>query len=253
MTKSAVLSTYDYLMTRTLKEGKVGNFQLKKRVIEPGTVLPIYHREGMITKAKYEFNYPIITLMEGEHLWMSDTQLEIESLRGAVEFARGDVLIGGLGIGLLPTLIRDKHKVGTIDIIELHQEVTDLVFHQIATPKMSIINDDIFHYLDTTTKRYDFIHIDIWGSITAPMGAMDNARQKAARCLKDGGVTWCWLQELYDRIKGNLPKEPMYPTSKAGIHPPCLICGKTLRNDYAGLCMDCADGMGVSEMFTKRK
>lgn len=31
-----------------------------------------------------------------------------------------------------------------------------------------------------------------------------------------------------------------------GIYEPCLICAKTLRNDYAGLCMDCADSMGLT-------
>lgn len=34
---------------------------------------------------------------------------------------------------------------------------------------------------------------------------------------------------------------------------PCLRCGKTLRWDYDGLCMDCADELGISEMFKTTK
>lgn len=30
---------------------------------------------------------------------------------------------------------------------------------------------------------------------------------------------------------------------------PCAICKKPLRFDYAGICMDCADEAGVSEVF----
>ena len=34
---------------------------------------------------------------------------------------------------------------------------------------------------------------------------------------------------------------------------PCSKCGKPLRHDYDGLCMDCADELGVSELFEKSK
>jgi hypothetical protein len=31
--------------------------------------------------------------------------------------------------------------------------------------------------------------------------------------------------------------------------PPCKRCGKTLRYDYDGYCMDCADDLRMSELF----
>lgn len=34
---------------------------------------------------------------------------------------------------------------------------------------------------------------------------------------------------------------------------PCKKCGKTIRNDYWGLCMDCADELEISELFEKDK
>lgn len=30
---------------------------------------------------------------------------------------------------------------------------------------------------------------------------------------------------------------------------PCKRCGKAPRNDYGGICMDCADALGISEIF----
>lgn len=251
--RKIIQNRYDFRMSTILKEGKIGSFEITKRIIHKGTVLGMYNsKEGRITKGEYQFDYPLVTLDESGCTWMSDAQFEVEGAIGAVTAARGDVLIAGLGIGLLPTFIKDKKSVRRIDIVELHQDVIYLVFNQIASPKMRIIKDDIFHYLSTTPNRYDFIHIDIWNSITAPLEEIDLARGKAQGCLKPNGVMWCWLQELYDRIKDKLPKEPTQATSEAGVHEPCLICGKRLRHDYAGLCMDCADLMGLSEHFVRR-
>lgn len=250
--QETIYNLYDFRMSHLLKEGKVGSFEIKKKIIPKGTILNMYSsKEGRIFKGKYQFDYPLVTLDEDGYTWMSDSQLEMESIIGAIIAAKGDVLIGGLGIGLLPTLIKNNRNVKRIDIVELHQEVIDLVFPYIRSKKMRIIKDDIFHYLDTTENRYDFIHIDIWGSIVAPLKEIDNAQEKAKGCLKPNGIIWCWLQELYDRIKDKLPREPIHKTGPATIYDPCLICGKTLRYDYAGLCMDCADLMGLSEAFIK--
>lgn len=247
-----VYNWYDFRMSSILSVNKIGSFTIEKTTIAKGTILDIYNsKEGRITKGKYAFDYPLVKLVEDGHTWMSDSQLEVESAIGAISAARGNVLIGGLGIGLLPTFIMKKKSVNRIDIVELYQEVIDLVFPYIKTPKMNIINDDIFHYLDITPNMYDFIHIDIWGSITAPLKEIDATREKAEKCLKSGGIIWCWLQELYNRIKNKLPKEPIPQTSFFAICDPCLICGKTLRYDYAGICMDCADNMGVSEYFIR--
>jgi hypothetical protein len=34
---------------------------------------------------------------------------------------------------------------------------------------------------------------------------------------------------------------------------PCLGCGKTVRADYSGYCMDCADLNGLSELYTQEE
>lgn len=36
------------------------------------------------------------------------------------------------------------------------------------------------------------------------------------------------------------------------VTKPCNRCGKILRRDYSGLCMDCADELGLSEMHKKK-
>ena len=241
---------YSTIMPQILKEGSCQGYKIVKSKVQKGSFLRTYDpQQGRLTKDVFDSDFPTVRLTCKEDIWMSDTPLEQESYKPAVEKARGDVLICGLGIGLLPTLIKDKPEVKHIDIVEISKCVIKLVWEQIRTPKMEIIHADAWKYLAESPKKYDFIHIDVWGSITAPILEVKKAREAALKCLKPNGQVHCWLQELYDRIISKLPKKAGFPTARAGFHDPCLICGKTLRNDYAGLCMDCADGIGLSEIF----
>ncbi|GAH45498.1 unnamed protein product, partial [marine sediment metagenome] len=141
---------------------------------------------------------------------MSDTPMEQEALRIPSVVARGDVLIVGLGLGLLPILIKMRNKmVDSITIIEKNREVANLVYNKIKTRKTSLLLNDGESYLAVPGRKFDFIFIDIWGSITAPMREIDHWTDLANNRLKKGGEVRCWLQELYDRIKSKLPKEPL--------------------------------------------
>lgn len=245
---------YTTIMSQILKPKKVGNFELVKKVIPKGMVLNTYDSKlGRIYKDKYDADFPVVMLKENLGIWMSDAPFEQEGIRPGVKLAKGDVLICGLGIGLLPTLIAHKPEVKWIDIVEINLEVINLVYTQLNIPRpVRCFHEDAWNYLETTEYKYDFIHIDIWSGITAPLKQIDKAIELAQRCLKPVGEIRCWLQELYERIKEKLPKEPMHSRG-AGIYEPCLICSKTFRHDYAGLCMDCADVMGVSDVFIRRR
>jgi hypothetical protein len=189
---------YPFTMSKILKEQRAGKFAIEKTVIRAGNIIEGYDRQkGTIRSVKLAFDYPVVKLTEDGNSWMSDNLYEVESSLTPVEMARGEVLISGLGIGLLPTLIKDK--VDSIDIVEVSQDVIDLVFHQVATGKMHIIHDEICHYLTTTKEKYDLICIDIWQDTLLPLWDIDGMKKIAQRCLKPGGTTWCWLEEVYEK------------------------------------------------------
>jgi len=241
------------IMSKILKEAENPPFSIRKRIIPAGTLLNHYDpTEGRIFKVKFMNDFPIITLKEDSHIWMSDTPFELEGMANSLKAAYGRVLIGGLGLGMFPYLIGLKRKVREVDIIEKEQKVIDLVFPQIPSLKLNVVCDDIYHYVSTTQARYDFIYLDIWPDIIGPIQDVDKAVAAAQRCLKPGGEVRVWLQELIDRVKDKLPKISQGPSGPITLEP-CLVCGKYPRNDYAGLCMDCADLMGVSELFIPRK
>jgi len=247
---------YTTIMSKTLREGKCGRFSLEKEVIPKGTLLRTYTPAGFFYRDKFNRDFPVVKLKEeGGQIWMSDTPLEQEALRMPTMLASGDVLVIGLGIGLLPMLLKTRNRtVRKILIVEREPDVVDLVYNQISFTKTDVMlgeGKEQLRWLEMIGRKFDFIFIDIWGGIVQPMTDIKEWTKLAEPCLKPNGMVRCWLQELYNRVKNQLPKEPVTQAGFPGIYEPCLICGKRLRNDYAGLCMDCADTLGLSEMFRR--
>jgi len=245
-------SNYTTRLTKLIPEGKSGKFRIEKSIIPRGTEIRTYHPSGHFYHDTFSYDFPTVRLLEkGGSIWMSDTPMEQESLMVPSAIAEGNVLIIGLGLGLLPQLLRKRRRVRKITIIEREADVLALVYPYIRLPKTSVVLSDAKTYIDYAAAvgyRYDFIYIDVWKGILAPLKEIDTWTGIAKPVLAPGGVIYCWLQELYNRVKDKLPKEPMAPTGPPALYEPCLACGKKLRNDYAGLCMDCADGLGVSEI-----
>lgn len=243
-----ITANYSTMMSEILNEGRVGRFCLKKKMVLGGVMQSYDPENGRLYYGRFDNEFNAIVLMEDNDIWMSDIPLEQESIRNPVRFARGKVLTAGLGLGMFPMFIRDKEDLESVDIVELTQEVIELVGAQIRYPKFRFINDDIHHYLATTNRKYDFVYIDVWRGTVQPISNMENMHREVERVLASNGKSMCWMQELYDKVKKKLPKE-LSMGLETGLFEPCPICGKVFRDDFAGLCMDCADTLGVGALY----
>ena len=68
-------------------------------------------------------------------LMMSDTDMEQRTNRDFIENAKGDVMIAGLGLGLIIYNLKDKignNIVRTITVYEKYQDVIDLILPKFA-------------------------------------------------------------------------------------------------------------------------
>jgi len=90
-------------------------------------------------------------------------------------FTFDKILIGGLGLGLLPQYAKEVKNCSVIDVIENNQELIDYIDY--LEPPINIIKGDALSY--TPNKKYDLILIDLW--------------------WKEEDVT----QEIQDNIKNN--------------------------------------------------
>jgi len=144
-----------------------------------------------------------------------------------------------------------KNKVRSITIVEKEKDVIDLVYPIIKNRKTNVIESEAISFIKNTEQKFDTIHIDIWGDIL-PYKELDTILKIAKKKLKPNGIVTCWLDDVWKIIKKNV-KKGARDSKGIGYYDPCITCGKILRNDFGGFCMDCADGLGISDLFIHNK
>lgn len=114
-------------------------------------------------------NFPYIRLkMNGKGIMMSDTPMERNTNRDFIQKANGDVIIFGLGLGLVILPLLKKENVKSILVVELYQDLIDLVEPILkkhdTENKLSIIQGDCFeiHKNIPKEKKFDSVYGDIW-------------------------------------------------------------------------------------------
>ena len=97
-------------------------------------------------------------------LVMSDTWMERFTNQEIIEKATGDVLIAGLGIGMILTLLEEKDEVVSITVLENNRTVIDLVAPWFDNLIIDIVHADVFTW--QPTQNFDTIYFDIWPDIS---------------------------------------------------------------------------------------
>jgi spermidine synthase len=89
---------------------------------------------------------------------MTDTPAEQHFNTEAVDGARGDVLILGLGLGMILTAILPKRAVKSVTVVEISPEVIALVKPRLAAirgfRKLAVVEADAYKY--KPRRKYDY-------------------------------------------------------------------------------------------------
>lgn len=96
-------------MGEILKDKQVGEWKLEHFQIKPGD---LYAFKNGIAPGNY------VRLCHNGQIVMSNTHMERWTNMNFCTHAHGDVLIGGLGIGLIILAIQDNPEVHSITVIE---------------------------------------------------------------------------------------------------------------------------------------
>jgi hypothetical protein len=114
-------------------------------------------------------DFPYIRLkMNGKGIMMSDTPMERNTNFNFIQKANGDVIIFGLGLGLVIIPLLKKENVKSILVVELYQDLIDLVEPILkkydTENKLSIIQGDCFEIHKSIPKeqKFDCVYGDIW-------------------------------------------------------------------------------------------
>lgn len=145
-------------------------------------------------------------LLVGQALWMSDTPMEWRSNGWAIRQARGQVLIGGLGLGMILCAMLEKpHPPMHITVVEKVPDVLRLVgpplLKRFGPERLTLVEGDIYRWKPLKGTRYDLIYFDIWQDVcTDNLEGMSRLHQRFKAYKALGGQMGSWKQEeLRDR------------------------------------------------------
>lgn len=197
-----VLESTNYYITRGIMTQefidkiKAGNSYLKQFAdhYEPG-------KEHMF----------LISKTEGT--MMSDYPDEKITNQKFLDKAHGDVLIFGLGLGLIVFPLIDDDNINSITIVEKDPELPFLVGAIIESfdsfSKVKIENGDAFTHVDKLNQKYDTIYFDIWSKITdESFEEMERLHETYSPSLKSkDSYIDSWRYEAKERYQNTLDKK----------------------------------------------
>jgi len=132
-------------------------------------------------------------------MMMSDTPMERQTNIDFIRASKGDVLIAGLGIGMVLWPLIHKEEVSSITVIELHPEIIKMIepiFAPLAKEQgieLKVICDSIFDWKLPQGAMWDTIYFDIWNDICGDnYDEMKVLHRRFSRRRPPGGWMGSW-------------------------------------------------------------
>lgn len=166
---------------------KVEGFTISKRDAEFANIRSIFQNgRGSLSPGDYK------KLTRNGKIIMSNTPDEIKDFSHFIYRAKGDVLINGLGLGILVEALLKKENIWSITVIEKSKDVIKLSGPTYLKDKrVTIINADAFDYKSPLGIRYNYVWHDIWDNITSDnLPEMHRLHRKYGR-KSDYQESWC--------------------------------------------------------------
>jgi hypothetical protein len=118
---------------------------------------------------------PAIRALAEQRVYHVSNEIEMFPLHIPFVRAKGNVLVGGLGVGALGRLMCARENVRSVTVVEFRPDVIRLYSFQ--NIKLKIIENDFYNYLrEQNLSRFDYIYFDIlsdgahqYGSVVIPM------------------------------------------------------------------------------------
>ena len=145
-----------------LPEQQVGDYRIEHWLAKAEFPMKMHGRGGFV---RYDAPVIIRKLLYKDTLWMSDSPSELEDMHLLASELTGNVLIGGLGMGLLVALADQREQVKHITVVEIAEDVIALT-KDFLPNKVEVVCADFEQYLDELQPgSFDSVAMDIWPTI----------------------------------------------------------------------------------------
>lgn len=116
----------------------------------------------------FENNFSYPSIKQNGREWMSLNPNEINTMKTSIDSAKGNVLVGGLGLGYYIYAISNKDSVKNITVIEKDCDVINFFKKYLLDKfpwkeKIQIVESDIFEFIkQNDLDNFDYSFMDIW-------------------------------------------------------------------------------------------
>lgn len=166
---------------------EVSTFEVSEADIAISNIRALFKPGGRTMKAgKYK------SLTRNGSIIMSNTPAEIRDYRHFIRWAKGNVLINGLGLGCVLADILNKPEVNKVEVVEISDEVIKIVGSYFnVDPRLTIYHADAYQFQPTKGSHYDAAWHDIWDNICGDnLEGMAKLHRKYGR-RADYQDSWC--------------------------------------------------------------
>lgn len=137
-------------------------------------------------------------------LMMTDTPMEQRTNETLIRRAKGEVLIAGLGVGMVLEPLLKKAEVTSILVVEKFQDVIDLVSpsfkEAIEDERLHVLCEDVFEFRPLDDWLWDTVYFDIWPTVCEDnLAEMERLHNMFRFHLASSGWMSSWE---YNRLRG---------------------------------------------------
>jgi hypothetical protein len=200
-----------------IPEVSAGKIKVTHRIEKAGTKLPIVSTREALLRGQRPVNAVLKEDMvihelseQGQGVWMTDLPCELNQAMAAIKLMKpkGKVLVGGLGLGILPAYLTQVHDVETITVVEKNPSVIKLCANRAL---YDVKQDDIRTFIrNTPAGHYDVIFLDTWQEQTESAFWHEVFPLRRLVRSKLGPVRlWCWKDdEFMSQAYNSLRQQP---------------------------------------------
>ena len=176
--------------------GKSGIWEVSRFTVthEDAELMRLRSIMSFSSRGRYVPEGEYTKLTRNGYIIMSDTPDEIRDHLYMIHEAKGEILINGLGLGMVLNACLKNPEVSHATVIELSEDVIKLVglhYKQIYGDRLTIIQANALQYKPTKGVRYGAVWHDIWDEINADnIPDMIKLHRKYGR-ICDWQGSWC--------------------------------------------------------------
>jgi hypothetical protein len=191
----------EYMPMVTVPEGESGKWKVNRFSLSEEDVKLARLRMAIGHSRDYTPPGTYTKLTNNGCIVMSDTYTERRDHIWAYMEAKGNVLISGLGLGMIAqSMLLKKNRDGgnaveKVTIIELSPDVISLVaphYQEMFGDRIEIINASILEWKPPRDAKYDFIWHDIWNDVCGDN--WEEMKRVKRRFWKFSKNQLCWCE-----------------------------------------------------------